>query len=173
MRLAALGIGVFLMTALPGCTPQPDAAGGGPAAAAALARLADDYWEYQMETSPTWATYLGDFRYDDRLEETGPEARARAAAKLAEFDRRLRLLPIAGLSEPDRVLEASWRSSSRAAWKSRATSSTSGRSIRWTGPRSVSSSSSISIRCELQRTSRISPRGSKPSRATSINTWET
>ena len=34
----------------------------------ALAKLCDSYWQGHLEASPTWATQLGDKRYDDRLE---------------------------------------------------------------------------------------------------------
>ncbi|HWU89655.1 MAG TPA: hypothetical protein VN253_20475, partial [Kofleriaceae bacterium] len=46
-----------------------------PLAADAVAGVADpalrtviaDHWEYWMRWAPTWATTLGDHRYDDRL----------------------------------------------------------------------------------------------------------
>ncbi|MDP6944141.1 MAG: DUF885 domain-containing protein, partial [Myxococcota bacterium] len=40
-----------------------------------LLDLADAWWEHLMVTSPTWATYLGDRRFDDRLEDISTEAR--------------------------------------------------------------------------------------------------
>jgi uncharacterized protein (DUF885 family) len=40
--------------------------------------LADRFWEEFLEQNPTTATIYGDTRYDDRLEDPGPEGRARA-----------------------------------------------------------------------------------------------
>src|SRR5216683_4615276 len=34
-----------------------------------LARLYQDYWEFFLAEFPTYATYLGDHRYDDKLED--------------------------------------------------------------------------------------------------------
>ena len=39
----------------------------------ALAALLHDHWEATMQRWPTWATQLGDHRYDDRLADTRPE----------------------------------------------------------------------------------------------------
>lgn len=41
---------------------------------AALAILADEYWDLEMETNPTSATLLGDHRFDDRIEDHSEEA---------------------------------------------------------------------------------------------------
>lgn len=43
-------------------------------ASKALERLYEDYWEYVLSENPTLATYLGDHRYDDRLEDVSAEA---------------------------------------------------------------------------------------------------
>ena len=42
--------------------------------------LADRFWEAVLELNPTTATFYGDDRYADRLEDPGPEGRARARA---------------------------------------------------------------------------------------------
>jgi uncharacterized protein (DUF885 family) len=42
---------------------------------ARLQKLFDDYWQLKLEESPTRATYLGDHRYDDRLEDLSETAR--------------------------------------------------------------------------------------------------
>ena len=42
--------------------------------------LADRFWEAILELNPTTATFYGDDRYADRLEDPGPEGRARARA---------------------------------------------------------------------------------------------
>ncbi|MCU0504155.1 MAG: DUF885 domain-containing protein [Chloroflexi bacterium] len=46
-------------------------------ARASLDALADSFWESVLELSPTTATVYGDERYADRLEDPGPEGRAR------------------------------------------------------------------------------------------------
>jgi uncharacterized protein (DUF885 family) len=43
-------------------------------AGAALRSLADSFWEDFLRSSPTFATVLGDRRYDDRLEDRSPQA---------------------------------------------------------------------------------------------------
>jgi len=71
-----------------------------------LARICDDYWQGQMEASPTWATSLGDKRYDDRLDDITPAGIARDQARLEAA------LAVAGtvqrgsLSDPDRVVRS-------------------------------------------------------------------
>src|SRR5688500_12114318 len=46
-----------------------------------LRALLDDYWEYQLRTSPVYASILGDHRYDDRWFDLSPEAIAADHAK--------------------------------------------------------------------------------------------
>ncbi len=90
--------------ALLGCQSAPVTRSEPPATpAAALARLADDYWEWRMREFPTSATRNGDHRYDDRLTDVGPEARAARGRDLRAFRERLAALPADRLSEPDRV----------------------------------------------------------------------
>ena len=36
--------------------------------------LAEEYWEAQLEASPLFATYMGDHRYDDRVDDLTAEA---------------------------------------------------------------------------------------------------
>lgn len=52
--------------------------------------LADEYWEYQLETNPTQALMLGDHRFDDRVEEASREAEDAQIARLREFAHRAR-----------------------------------------------------------------------------------
>ena len=42
--------------------------------------LADRFWEGILELNPTTATFYGDTRYADRLEDPSPTGRARAAS---------------------------------------------------------------------------------------------
>src|SRR5438132_4789551 len=65
-----------------------------PLAADAVAGIADprlraivaDHWEFMMRWQPTWATTLGDHRYDDRL---APRDEASIAAMHGERDQLL------------------------------------------------------------------------------------
>jgi len=68
-----------------------------------LATLVDDYWEWSMRQSPTWATYLGDHRFDDRLEDMGPRGRAEQRGGLQRFQAELARIDPATLPAADRV----------------------------------------------------------------------
>ena len=54
-----------------------------------LDRLAADYWDAFLARHPSAATSLGDRRFDDRLEDERPAARAAWASALDRFERRL------------------------------------------------------------------------------------
>ena len=54
-----------------------------------LQQLAADYWEAGLERHPTFATAIGDRRYDARLEDHTPAADAARRAQLDDFERRL------------------------------------------------------------------------------------
>jgi uncharacterized protein (DUF885 family) len=86
---------VLLMSAACGSTPEPTAG--------ALARAADEYWEFQMRTYPRWATYLGDPRYNDRLDEIGPAAREAVARFNRALIARLDAIDREALGDSDRV----------------------------------------------------------------------
>ena len=47
------------------------------AAAEDLGRLGDEYWEFTLRENPVTATYLGDFRHNDRLADLSDGGRAR------------------------------------------------------------------------------------------------
>lgn len=57
-----------------------------------LNNLFNDYWELQMRQSPTWATNLGDHRYDSLLPDMSLGAVQREATALREFQTRLEVL---------------------------------------------------------------------------------
>jgi uncharacterized protein (DUF885 family) len=87
--------------------PEPSS----PLAADAVAGVTDpalraviaDHWEYQMRWSPTWATTLGDHRYDDKL---APHDAASIERQHGEHDAilaRLVALDARGLGDVDRV----------------------------------------------------------------------
>ena len=54
-----------------------------------LDRLAADYWDAFLERNPTYATAIGDRRFDARLEDDSPAARDAWRAQLDGFERRL------------------------------------------------------------------------------------
>lgn len=80
--------------------PWTEAAAAG-VADAGLAALLRDHWQWRMEQSPTFATRLGDHRYDDRLHDPSDAAeRARGGARRAFLARAEGIAP-ATLSEAD------------------------------------------------------------------------
>jgi uncharacterized protein (DUF885 family) len=58
-----------------------------------LDALAADYWDAYLERHPTFATAIGDRRFDDRLEDESPEGREAWSATLDELERRLAEVP--------------------------------------------------------------------------------
>ena len=54
-----------------------------------LHRIAADYWEAFLERHPTYATAIGDRRFDDRLEDDSPAAREAWRSQLDAFERAL------------------------------------------------------------------------------------
>jgi uncharacterized protein (DUF885 family) len=58
-----------------------------------LDALAEDYWEAWLAVHPTFATQLGDRRYNDRLEDNSAAARDAWRTQLDDFERRLTGLP--------------------------------------------------------------------------------
>jgi uncharacterized protein (DUF885 family) len=66
-----------------------------------LDRLAADYWDAFLAQHPTFATALGDRRFDDRLEDDSPAARHAWSAQLDGFEERL-----AGTEGDDAVTRA-------------------------------------------------------------------
>ncbi len=65
--------------------------------AAAVNQLADRFWEAVLEQSPTIATMYGDERWDDRLEDPGPNGRAAARALREATLAELAAIPVEGL----------------------------------------------------------------------------
>ena len=68
-----------------------------------LQALADAFWDRFMSEYPTWATIVGDRRYDDRLEDVSPDGVARRLAWLDEVAADASALPDDGLSSMQRV----------------------------------------------------------------------
>ncbi|HEX6196367.1 MAG TPA: DUF885 domain-containing protein [Jiangellaceae bacterium] len=68
-----------------------------------LRALAEEYWEFQLETSPLMASYLGDHRFDDRADDMSAEGEQALGATLAAFRDRISDIPADGLSDSDTV----------------------------------------------------------------------
>jgi uncharacterized protein (DUF885 family) len=66
-------------------------------------QLADDFHDYRMRTSPTWAHMLGDYRFADRYEDGSRAAEDAEIAALREFAARAQAIPDEGLDGQDRV----------------------------------------------------------------------
>ena len=69
----------------------------------ALRQLADDYWDYMMETQPTNAHMLGDYRYMDRVEDASRAGEGAKIARLREFASKASEFDLATLSSDDQV----------------------------------------------------------------------
>ncbi len=72
-------------------------------APAALTRLIDESWQFQLREDPLFATQAGDHQFDDRLPELAPadiERRAKATQKFAD---RLKAIERAKLSPADQI----------------------------------------------------------------------
>jgi uncharacterized protein (DUF885 family) len=65
--------------------------------------LAERFWEGILELNPTTATVYGDDRYADRLEDPGPEGRARDRALMERTAAEAAAIPEDGLSTEERI----------------------------------------------------------------------
>ena len=65
--------------------------------------LADRFWEGFLERQPVYATFLGDERYNDRLDDPGPEGRAAELAAYRDVLERSETLDRAELEVEDRI----------------------------------------------------------------------
>ena len=72
-------------------------------AARELQAICDDSWEATLREHPTYATYLGDFRFNDKLADISETGRSRRRALNEGYLQRLKALDAASLSESDRV----------------------------------------------------------------------
>lgn len=68
-----------------------------------LQAICDDSWEAALRENPTYATYLGDFRYNDKLADISETGRTRRHKLNEEFLARLGKVDAAALTESDRV----------------------------------------------------------------------
>jgi uncharacterized protein (DUF885 family) len=95
MRRAAVVLALVAGCAAPGKEPMT--------ASQDLAKLGEDYWERALWHAPTFATYLGDFRYNDRLADLSETGRATRRKEAEGFLARLAKIDRAALSESERV----------------------------------------------------------------------
>jgi uncharacterized protein (DUF885 family) len=95
MRPGALAVVFLLGCQSPGKDPM--------SAAHEFQAICDESWEAGLRENPTYATYLGDFRYNDRLADISDAGRARRRALNEGFLARLKALDVASLRESDRV----------------------------------------------------------------------
>ncbi len=65
--------------------------------------LADRFWEALLELDPTMATFYGDARYADRLEDPSPAGRAARRDLMGRTAAEAAAIPIEGLSTEDRI----------------------------------------------------------------------
>lgn len=70
---------------------------------ATLADVVADHWEYMMRWAPTWATTLGDHRYDDRLSRRNAEAIRAAARERDGLVARLHAIEATSLTSHDAI----------------------------------------------------------------------
>jgi uncharacterized protein (DUF885 family) len=72
----------------------------------ALRAVLHEHWEHAMRTSPTWATELGDHRYDDRIAIGSEENAQRYRAATLRFEQVASAIDAASLDEADRISRA-------------------------------------------------------------------
>ncbi|HTJ41247.1 MAG TPA: DUF885 domain-containing protein [Kofleriaceae bacterium] len=70
---------------------------------AALKTLLADHWDWDMRNSPTWATTLGDHRFDDRLPAIDASSLERERREARAFLDRANLIDATALDARDRV----------------------------------------------------------------------
>jgi uncharacterized protein (DUF885 family) len=68
-----------------------------------LRRIADAYWEAVLDASPVYATFVGDHRYDDRMDDLSATAESAHLGVVAALDEDLDILDPATLSAQGRV----------------------------------------------------------------------
>ncbi len=87
LRLSAVLAAVCLVAA---CSSEEPAATDAIDAGPALHTLFDEHFERNLELNPLSATFIGDYRYNDRMANSNsPEYRAAAQAMDEEFLQRL------------------------------------------------------------------------------------
>lgn len=72
-------------------------------AADTLRELADEYWEFHLQSSPLMASYLGDHRFDDLADDVSAEGEQAMRRELVAFRDRVGEIPVEGLGDSDAV----------------------------------------------------------------------
>src|SRR6188474_858986 len=65
--------------------------------------LADRFWEEILRQNPTTATFYGDERFADRLEDPSPKGRAESRDLMERTKAEAEAIPVDGLSTEDRI----------------------------------------------------------------------
>ena len=94
MKLQRLLLAVVLLSLTPALRADP---------AGDFAALLDEVWQWRLAAYPTFASDLGDKRYNDRWEDLSPDAFERRQAELREFLRRLYLIDRNALDEDGKL----------------------------------------------------------------------
>jgi uncharacterized protein (DUF885 family) len=68
-----------------------------------LRAIADRYWQARLEASPLFASFLGDHRYDDRVDDLSAEAEQVHRARWVDVARGVEAIDPTNLDETDRV----------------------------------------------------------------------
>ncbi len=107
MRYSRWLVWAFLMVTAQGWRIEdgPLMAADAPVSPAArqLASLFDEDWEYWQQESPTWASHLGDKRFNDRWSDVSLVAIERRQQHRLDVLQRLQAIPDEGLSVTDRL----------------------------------------------------------------------
>lgn len=90
--LVSTVLGSFVAPLAAGATPASD-----------LAKLCDEFWVGSLRASPTFATELGEHRWDDRLGDPTPAALEREEQRLRAVLARATAIGTAALSPADRL----------------------------------------------------------------------
>lgn len=104
---ALLGAVITAAAALPGCVnPQGPSPATSTAAKTnpttrALRALFDEEWEHDLAESPTWASSIGDRRYDTKWDDVGLAAQAKREAHDREVLEKVKRIARADLSKQD------------------------------------------------------------------------
>ncbi len=72
----------------------------------AIAAISGEYWDALAAAAPTYASLLGDHRFDDRMEDLSRAAAESLAARLDGLRTRAAAVPPDGLDEQDRISRA-------------------------------------------------------------------
>jgi uncharacterized protein (DUF885 family) len=93
----------LLVVAVMGLGPRGSSAAGAGQGSGILAQICDEYWEGTLRASPTFATSIGDRRFDAQLEDISPAGTDRERRRLEGVMARVRTVQEAGLNPADRI----------------------------------------------------------------------